>query len=69
MPSKRKLAPVVGHDGISSSRDQEASTVELDTTFGRVLGLVEGQKVRKTSPCDDHRHDFDRLLGWNLHSP
>lgn len=48
MPSKRKLAPVVGRDGINNStasREQEASTVELDTTFGRVLGLAEGQRV------------------------
>lgn len=48
MPSKRKLAPVVNRDGISTSysREQEVSTVELDTTFGRLLGLAEGQKVR-----------------------
>ncbi|KAI2711382.1 hypothetical protein CBS147318_8050 [Penicillium roqueforti] len=47
MPSKRRLAPVVGRDGINSgySREQEVSTVELDTTFGRLLGLTEGQKV------------------------
>ncbi|KAL5365110.1 P-loop containing nucleoside triphosphate hydrolase protein, partial [Aspergillus floccosus] len=48
MPSKRKLAPVVGRDGISSgssAREQDVSTVELDTTFGRVLGLSEGQRV------------------------
>lgn len=47
MPSKRKLAPVVSRDGISGgfSREQEISTVELDTTFGRLLGLAEGQKV------------------------
>ncbi|GAB1211887.1 hypothetical protein ATERTT37_001011 [Aspergillus terreus] len=48
MPSKRKLAPVVGRDGISSgssAREQDVSTVELDTTFGRVLGLSEGQSV------------------------
>ncbi|KAJ5787726.1 ATPase AAA-type core [Penicillium paradoxum] len=47
MPSKRRLAPVVGRDGINSgfSREQEISTVELDTTFGRLLGLAEGQKV------------------------
>ncbi|KAJ5346538.1 hypothetical protein N7541_009020 [Penicillium brevicompactum] len=47
MPSKRRLAPVVGRDGIStgSSREQEISTVELDTTFGRLLGLADGQKV------------------------
>lgn len=49
MPSKRKLAPVVSRDGISSNtsaREQEVSTIEVDTTFGRVLGLSEGQKVR-----------------------
>ncbi|KAJ5569770.1 uncharacterized protein N7459_009200 [Penicillium hispanicum] len=47
MPSKRKLAPVVGREGISGgfSREQEISTVELDTTFGRLLDLAEGQKV------------------------
>jgi peroxin-1 len=47
MPSKRKLAPVVGREGISSgsTRELDVSTVEVDTTFGRVLGLSEGQKV------------------------
>ncbi|OOQ85383.1 peroxin-1 Pex1-Penicillium chrysogenum [Penicillium brasilianum] len=47
MPSRRKLAPVVGREGMSGgfSREQEISTVELDTTFGRLLGLTEGQKV------------------------
>lgn len=58
MPSKRKLAPVVGRDGINSgfSREQEISTVELDTTFGRLLGLAEGQKVRATSIQLDSAH-------------
>lgn len=49
MPSKRKLPPVVGREGISGtragSREQEIASVEIDTTFGRVLGLTEGQKV------------------------
>ncbi|KAL6238726.1 hypothetical protein BDW75DRAFT_6205 [Aspergillus navahoensis] len=48
MPSKRRIAPVVGRDGInnsSSTREQDAAAVELDTTFGRVLGLSEGQRV------------------------
>ncbi|THC98444.1 hypothetical protein EYZ11_002103 [Aspergillus tanneri] len=47
MASKRKLAPIVGRDGISggSSREQDLSTVELDTTFGRLLGLSDGQKA------------------------
>lgn len=51
MQSKRKLAPVVGRDGISGSRgsavnrEQDVPVVELDTTFARTLGLSEGQKV------------------------
>jgi peroxin-1 len=50
MPSKRRLAPVVNRDGISgtrgsSVREQEIATIEIDTTFGKVLGLAEGAKV------------------------
>ncbi|CZR51037.1 probable peroxin-1 [Phialocephala subalpina] len=51
MQSKRKLAPVVGRDGISgirgntSGRDQEVPLVEIDATFARTLGLSDGQKV------------------------
>ena len=51
MQSKRKLAPVVGRDGLSGSRgsaanrDQDIPVVEVDTTFARLLGLTEGQKV------------------------
>lgn len=49
MPSKRKIAPVVSRDGISgvrgASRDQDIAVIELDATFGRVLGLGDGQKV------------------------
>ena len=47
MPSKRKLTPVVGRAGVGGgfSREQEISTVELDSAFGRLLGLTEGQKV------------------------
>ncbi|KAL1958297.1 hypothetical protein VTO42DRAFT_4614 [Malbranchea cinnamomea] len=49
MPSKRKIAPVVSRDGISgvrgASRDQDISVLELDSAFGRVLGLADGQKV------------------------
>ncbi|KAK6954112.1 hypothetical protein Daesc_004074 [Daldinia eschscholtzii] len=49
MPSKRKLAPIVDRDGISSTRgsgrDQEVASVEIDATFARTLGLSDGQKV------------------------
>ena len=50
MPSKRRIAPVVGRDGISGvrggSREQDVAVVEVDSTFGRVLGLSDGQKVK-----------------------
>lgn len=51
MPSKRRLAPVVTKEGISGSRgnqaarEQEIPIVEVDTTFGRLLGLADGQKL------------------------
>jgi peroxin-1 len=51
MQSKRKLATVVGRDGLSGSRgsavnrDQDVAVVEVDATYGRLLGLVEGQRV------------------------
>jgi peroxin-1 len=51
MQSKRKLASLVGRDGIAGSRgsavgrEQEAAVVEMDATFARLLGVAEGQKV------------------------
>lgn len=54
MQAQRKPAPVVGRDGIAGSRgsavprEQDLSVVELDATFGRLLGLSEGQKVYKS---------------------
>lgn len=47
MPSKRKLASVVSRTGLGggSAQDHEIPIVEIDTTFARVLGLTEGQKV------------------------
>lgn len=51
MQSKRKLAGVVGRDGLSGTRggpaagQQDVQTVEVDMTFARLIGLVEGQKV------------------------
>lgn len=58
MQSKRKLAPVVSRDGISgtrggpSGRDQEVPLVEIDTTFARTLGLLDGQKVNASIHVD-----------------
>ena len=50
MQSKRRLAPVVGREGLSGSRggptrEQDVQTVEVDATFARLIGLNEGQKV------------------------
>lgn len=49
MQSKRKLASVVGRDGLnsrsSSNREHEVAVVEVDASFGRIVGLAEGQKV------------------------
>ncbi|KAI9710420.1 MAG: hypothetical protein M1812_007456 [Candelaria pacifica] len=45
MPSKRKLVPVTAARGGVGEREQEAATVEIDATFGRLLGLADTQKV------------------------
>ncbi|SLM40033.1 peroxisome biosynthesis protein (pas1 peroxin-1) [Lasallia pustulata] len=48
MPSKRKLASVVGRGsqrGGPAGREQDLAVVEVDATFGRMLGLTDGQKV------------------------
>lgn len=58
MPSKRKLASIVGRDGISGSRsgsglrEQEVPLVEIDPTLASTLGLEEGQKVMATIHAD-----------------
>ena len=51
MPSRRKVAPIVGKEGLkgrsgsAARREQDVAAVEIDARFGRMLGLVEGQKV------------------------
>src|ERR1700761_1657617 len=51
MQSKRKVAPVVGRDGMIGTRsgagrgDQDIPIVEVDPIFARLLSLSEGQKV------------------------
>ncbi len=55
LQSQAKLVPVVGRDGsLATARaggrqEQEVPTVEVDATFGRVLGLSEGMRVRYIS--------------------
>ncbi|KAL7629107.1 Peroxisome biosynthesis protein pex1 [Parahypoxylon ruwenzoriense] len=49
MPSKRKIAPIVDRDGITSmrgsGRDQEVASVEMDATLAATLGLSDGYKA------------------------
>jgi peroxin-1 len=52
MPSRRRLAPIVGKEGISgirgsaAGREQEVPLVEIDASFGRMLELQDAQKVK-----------------------
>lgn len=54
MPSKKKLASVVGRDGMSGSglREQDVPLIEIDPTLASTLGLQEGQKVMTTIHTD-----------------
>jgi peroxin-1 len=55
MSSKRKVAPIVGRDGITGARggrDQEVPLVELDATLAATVGLRDGQKVTATIHFD-----------------
>lgn len=52
LQSQPRLAPMVGRDGLAGSRgsgggrqEQDVPVVEVDATFGRLLGLSEGMKV------------------------
>ncbi|USP79756.1 hypothetical protein yc1106_07030 [Curvularia clavata] len=48
MQSKRRIAPVVGKDGLRGSpavSQQDLPAVEVDATFARLIGLQQGQKV------------------------
>lgn len=51
MQSKRKLAPLVGREGLHARNgsapgtEQEVPIIEIDAAFGKLLGLVDGQKV------------------------
>ncbi|KAJ0108525.1 Peroxisome biosynthesis protein PAS1 [Diaporthe amygdali] len=54
MPSKKKIASIVGRDGLGGSglREQDVPLVELDPTLANTLGLHEGQKVMTTIHTD-----------------
>ncbi|CAK7267520.1 Peroxisome biosynthesis protein pex1 [Sporothrix epigloea] len=62
MPSRRRMAPLVGRDSVTSnarggnrggaSSDQEIAVVEIDATFAHSLGLYDGQKITATIHLD-----------------
>lgn len=62
MPSRRKMASLVGRDSITSNArgssgrsgggDQEVNVVEIAATFAHTLGLHDGQKVTATIHLD-----------------
>ncbi|EMC91135.1 hypothetical protein BAUCODRAFT_39276, partial [Baudoinia panamericana UAMH 10762] len=76
MQSQPRLAPMVGRDGIAGIRgggrqEQEAPTVEMDATFGRLLGLSEGFKVSislHVDPPQAHTINIDPLTAtdWEI---
>lgn len=46
MPSRRRPTPATGRTGYANgAREQEISSVEIDTTFAALLGLGEGQRI------------------------
>jgi peroxin-1 len=57
MQSQAKQTSIVGRDGLAASArgegggKREVDTVEVDATFGRLLGLGEGMKVCKVAKC------------------
>lgn len=54
MPSKKKIASIVGRDGLGGSglREQDVPLIELDPTLANTLGLHEGQRVMTTIHTD-----------------
>ncbi|KAK5113921.1 hypothetical protein LTR85_010454 [Meristemomyces frigidus] len=77
MQSQAKLAPIVGRDGIAGGRggngrqEQEVSAVEMDATFGRLLGLSEGMKVTVSlhlDPPQAHTVNIEPLtpMDWEI---
>lgn len=51
MQSKHKHASVTGNEGLSQrngnrpGKEKEVPLIDVDSTFGKLLGLLDGQKV------------------------
>lgn len=65
MDSKKKVASLMGTEGLESKRgsgarrEQDVPLVEIDSTFAKLLGLGDGQKVNIVTPIlrtDTHQH-------------
>lgn len=56
MPSQPKWSSVTGSGGgrFVSNESAEVAIVEIDATFGRFIGLVDGQKVDYFLYCDSN---------------
>lgn len=52
MGSQRKEGGLVGREGIKAGSVGAQDTVEVDATLARLIGLVEGLKVRSTWPFE-----------------
>lgn len=59
--SKRKPAQTVGRDGFGTKapagKTQDEATVEIDSTFAKLLGLADGQKV-----CSTAAHGYSETI-------
>jgi hypothetical protein len=42
---------------------EEMGVIEIDATFGRMLGLADGQRVGKYGSCGIHKLSYG--TGWN----
>ena len=70
MQSQAKQTAIVGRDGIAASARGDGGgkrgvdTVEVDATFGRLLGLAEGLKVCEELDCLHERCTDVDIVGW-----
>ena len=52
MASNAKATSVTDRTGRRPK--EEVGVVEIDATFGRMLGLIDGQKVRSLCRCNEY---------------
>ena len=66
MPSQRSSKPSINKNAArgNTSRELESNGVEIDATFGRMIGLAEGQKVSLWLLITDLRLTTGYRLGY-----